>query len=329
MDTAIREHERASGLVRTAQSQGDIFRGFRPEQTVLSFDEARVSVLEQLDKFLDRCTGGDDLGLRLRGEQLSAGVRFIRLIKEGTYDLVVANPPYQGSSNLIDDDYLKKQYPDGKADLYSAFLQRGLQLVRPYGISAMVTMRGWMFIKQYEGLRKWLTMYDLRLIGDLEAGAFEEISGEVLTTAMSVIYRCGPSQERSIALKATDGDGKALAGSRVARKRANLLVGTGRYEFVPDNLKVIEGQPFIYWWDDTFLKRYTETEKLGGTFKVRQGLATSNDNRFIRNHWEVSPQHFERIRVANKEVPTHRSLILEPNTEIWKFSLQRVNELKT
>src|SRR5215467_1354163 len=137
VEIAIRQHERTAGLVRTEISQGDMFTGFRPEQTVLSFDEARVSVLEQLDKFLTKHTSGDDLGLRLRGEQLAAGVRFIRLVKQGTYNLVVANPPYQGSSNLADSAYIEKYYPDGKADFYSAFLQRGLQLVRPYGVSAM------------------------------------------------------------------------------------------------------------------------------------------------------------------------------------------------
>jgi hypothetical protein len=291
VDVAIREHERTAGLVHTEVSQGDMFTGFRPEQTVLSFEKARVSVLEQLDRFLSKCTRGDDLGLRLWGEQLAAGVRFIRLIKEGTYDLVVANPPYQGSPNLADGEYVEKYYPDSKADLYSAFLQRSLQLVRLCGISAMITMRGWMFIKHYEGLRKWLTMYDLRLLGDLEAGAFEEISGEVVTTVMSVVRCCSPSQEKAIALKATDENSKALPGSRAVCKRANLLIGAGRYEFVPNKLKVIEGQPLIYWWDDAFLKRYAETPKLGEVSPAKKGACTSDNTRFLRKPWESLPKN--------------------------------------
>jgi hypothetical protein len=47
-------------------------------------------------------THGDDLGLRLRGEQLAAGVRFVRMIREETYDLVVGNPPYQGTAKMAD-----------------------------------------------------------------------------------------------------------------------------------------------------------------------------------------------------------------------------------
>ena len=126
VEAAIREHERTAGLVRTEASQGDMFNGFRPEQTLLSFDEAKVSVLEQLDKFLAKCTSGDDLGLRLRGEQLAAGVRFIRLVRQGTYDLVVANPPYRGGAKLTDKPYIENKLPRRQsAILYGVFLQRG------------------------------------------------------------------------------------------------------------------------------------------------------------------------------------------------------------
>ena len=71
------------------------------------------------------------------------------LIREGTYDLVVGNPPYQGTSKMQDAAYVARNYPRGKADLYAAFLERGLQLARDGGTSALLTMRNWMFIKQY------------------------------------------------------------------------------------------------------------------------------------------------------------------------------------
>ena len=107
--------------------------------------EAKATLLDRLEGFLAHHTSGDDLGLRLRGEQLAAGVRFVRLTREGTYDLVVANPPYQGTSKMADTKYVTKTYPLGKADLYAAFLLRGLELVREGGVSAMLTMRDWMF----------------------------------------------------------------------------------------------------------------------------------------------------------------------------------------
>ena len=116
----------------------------------------RATLLDRLEGFLARHTGGDDLGLRLRGEQLAAGVRFVRLVREGTYDLVVANPPYQGTGKMADTQVRQpKTYPLGKADLYAAFLLRGLELVRDGGFAAQCSpCDGWMFLKQYAGLRE-------------------------------------------------------------------------------------------------------------------------------------------------------------------------------
>jgi methylase of polypeptide subunit release factors len=63
-----------------------------------------------LEGFLAAHTSSADLGLRLRGEQLAAGVRFMRMMEEGTYDLVVGNPPYQGTAKMEDVGYVKAQY---------------------------------------------------------------------------------------------------------------------------------------------------------------------------------------------------------------------------
>ena len=96
VDEALAQHEAALG--RAVDEQGDLFTGFsdEPKRIVIGRAEARATLLDRLEGFLAHHTSGDDLGLRLRGEQLAAGVRFIRLTREGTYDLVVANPPVPG-----------------------------------------------------------------------------------------------------------------------------------------------------------------------------------------------------------------------------------------
>jgi len=158
--------------------------------------------VERLEAFLAAHTSGDDLGLRLRGEQLAAGVRFVRMVQEDTYDLVVGNPPYQGTSKMAEDAYVKRTYRRGKADLYAAFLERGLQLARPGGTSALLTMRNWMLIKQYAALREWLReTYDLRSLGDFAIGAFDEVPNDVLSVVVSV-FRCSePLEAESVALQ--------------------------------------------------------------------------------------------------------------------------------
>ncbi len=290
IDDAVQEQERAEGKLDLAQ--GDLLSGrFPVQQARVDWSAARVTLLERLEGFLARHTGEEDLGLRLDGEQLAAGVRFVRMVKEGTYDLVVGNPPYQGASRMQSAGYIATHYPRGKADLYAAFLERSMELARPGGISALLTMRGWMFVSQYEGLRvHLLRSFDLRIIGDVDRGAFEDVPDEVLATAMSVVVAAPPSHGAAVALQPTPLSDRSRDGARTSRKRAALLAQVGRYEFQPRRLGCIEGQPLIYWWSETEIAAYAQSYKLGDNARIREGLGTKNDPRYLRVHWEV-PRH--------------------------------------
>lgn len=302
IDRAIAQHEQNVGLVGHAPSQGDLFDGFAPNRFAVSAEEARRSLLGRLGVFLTRHTGAADLGIRLLGEQLAAGVRFIRLAREGQYDLVVGNPPYQGTGKTSDFGYLNKHYPEGSKDLYSAFLLRGLEFVRAGGLSALLTLRGWMFLGSFEKLRKkLLTSSELQLLGDLDRGAFETILDEVVSVVISLFRRATPVDTRAIAQLPTPRDDTTRDARRTHRKRAALLAQVGRHEFTPDHLSVVPGHPLIYWWDEAFLSDFDSSPKLGDTMRTWQGAATTNNGRFIRRPWEV---RFTRaIRTLDWESP--------------------------
>ncbi|AKU90923.1 BREX-6 system adenine-specific DNA-methyltransferase PglX [Vulgatibacter incomptus] len=286
IDAAIRTYE--GELRRKLPVQGDLLRGFAEKSRTIDPVEARASLLDKLDAFLERHAGGDDLGLRLDGEQLAAGIRFVRMVREGRYDLVVGNPPYQGTSKMKEAKYVASKYTRGKADLYAAFLERGLQLVREGGVSALLTMRNWMFIKQFAALREHLLeTYDLRLLGDVDRGAFEEVPNEVLAATMSIFRRSPPAAEASVALQPTPLSDKSYDRGRTARKRAALLAQVGRLEFDVDRLAVIRESPVVYWWDKDFLNRYAVAPKFYHGSPAKSGMATQDNTRFLRRPWEV------------------------------------------
>jgi hypothetical protein len=100
IDAAIEQYgAQLSAAVPSRADQGDLFTGHQPKRRKrITAETAKAAVLDRLEAFLRHHTGGADLGLRLRGEQLAAGVRFVRLVREGQYDLVIGNPPYQGTA---------------------------------------------------------------------------------------------------------------------------------------------------------------------------------------------------------------------------------------
>lgn len=292
VDAAVDEALAATNLeFERSHGQGDLFGGFAQQQVKLTVGQAKATVLDKLEQFLSRHSASEDLGLRLDGEQLAAGVRFVRIVREAHYDVVVGNPPYQGLSKTSLSDYVAKHYPRGKADLYAAFLERGLELAKEGGLSALLTMRGWMFLGQFTELRKTiLTQSDLRVLGDVDRGAFEDVPDEVLATVMSIVRRAQPDRI-AIACQPTPLEDRSRDSGRTARKRAALLAQVGRYEFDPKGFAVIEGEPIVYWWTKDFLARYASAPKLGQTCPARQGLATADDARFVRRIWELSAEN--------------------------------------
>lgn len=290
IEKAIADHEKNLNWDQTVQ-QLNLFPDGRVEQQKLRFprEQMQFNLLAALESFLSRHTSAQDLGLRLRGEQLAAGVRFVRMVREGTYDLVVANPPYQGSQKLADDSYLRDFYGVAKPDLYAAFLVRSLQLVRESGYSSLVTMRGWMFIGQYQEVRELLLgSYRLAALGDLDRGAFDEIAAGPggVATAMSVMQRIDPTSGQSVAVRATPSSD--VGGPRItARKRAGVLCHAELFQFSPTDLSQIPSTPIVYWWTKKFISEFVQAPKLGDYAPVRVGLATSNNARFLRSPWEL------------------------------------------
>ncbi|MGI6224337.1 MAG: BREX-1 system adenine-specific DNA-methyltransferase PglX, partial [Prevotella sp.] len=72
------------------------------------------------------------------------------------YDALVMNPPYMGSGNMnkVLSDYVKKNYVEGKADLATSFVQMMPQHLVPNGKYAFIIPPSWMFLSNFESLRK-------------------------------------------------------------------------------------------------------------------------------------------------------------------------------
>jgi hypothetical protein len=291
VERAIQDHELA--LSRAAEPVNrDLFRETpQPLRIPISPREAKTSVLDRLEDFLKNHTSGEDLGLRLRGEQLAAGVRFIRINRQSTYHIVVGNPPYQATGKMANTTHLDRFYKKGKADLYAAFLERCLQLVTTGGYSALLTMRSWMFTKQYAALREeLLSQFDLRALGDLGSGAFEDIPpAQVIVSVTATIFSRNPASPlKSVAIRPFDGR-TILSSGETQRKRAALLAFSGRIDFHQHSIRAIPGWPIVHWWNEHTLDLFINSPLLEATTPARDGLGTRNDVRFIRHPWE--PHH--------------------------------------
>ena len=215
------------------------------------------------------------------------------------YDTVVTNPPYMGSSGMSAklSDYVKKNYPDSKADLFAVFIEKCGQMPKKNGYQAMITQHAWMFLSSFEKLRGKLLHTDIVNMTHLGARAFEEIGGEVVQTTSFVIrksYAADYKGEYCRLIEPTTQQGK----------EDMFLAGENRYSTNQFNFSKIPGSPVSYWVSVNVLSTFECSLPLSELANPKQGLITGDVNRFVRKWYECvradlstssSPQNVNRV----------------------------------
>ena len=203
---------------------------------------------------------------------------------ERKYDVVVTNPPYMAVSNggARLNDYVKKNYPDSKTDLFAVFIERCSEMGNRSGYQAMITQHAWMFLASYENLRSKMLQKQLINMAHLGPRAFDEISGEVVQTTSFVFSNAYISKYLSTFVQLTSGNSEQ-------GKETLFLSGNHRFVKSREDIKKIQGEPYTsYWASDVILNAFAQSQLVGDISEPRVGMATANNDRFVRLWHEIS-----------------------------------------
>ena len=201
------------------------------------------------------------------------------------YDVVVTNPPYMAVSNAGAkvNDYVKKNFPDSKADLFAVFIERCGQMAKKNGYQAMITQHTWMFLSSYEKMRMNLLSHRVLVnMAHLGARAFDEINGEVVQTTSFV---CRNMINRNYAGTYI----RLISGDSETQKRALFLHHDAGNTFCMSN-EVISQVPnslIAYWLSPVLINHLVKDKKMKDYGEAKQGLITSDNDRFLRLWHEI------------------------------------------
>ena len=225
----------------------------------------------------------DSVGVEDTAEQLN------RLIDIGEtmarkYWVTCTNPPYAGTSNLSANvnNFVKKNYPDSKADLFAVFIERCHQMTADNGYQAMITQHSWMFLSSFEKLREKMMLTETVNMAHLGARAFEEIGGEVVQTTAFV--RCANHVE------GYKGTYCRLIEPTSQQGKADMFIsGQNQYRVGQISFSKIPGVPVAYWISPEVLKLFDE-RTVGSIADAKSGMTTTDNTRFLRLWEEVNCQ---------------------------------------
>ena len=210
------------------------------------------------------------------------------------YWVTCTNPPYAGTSNLSANvnNFVKKNYPDSKADLFAVFIERCRAMTADNGYQAMITQHSWMFLSSFEKLREKMMLTETVNMAHLGARAFEEIGGEVVQTTAFV--RCANHVE---GYKGTYC--RLIEPTSQQGKEEMFLAGQNRYTANQDDFAKIPGAPVAYWISRNLANCYNHALLSSIAFSDGQ-ILTGNNEKYLRLLWEVKMED-----ILNKKWALH------------------------
>jgi hypothetical protein len=259
------------------------------EQNLAEYETFRENFFVNIHNAVNENTNNN--GINFLNTKTQDAITFLQVITQ-KYDVAVANPPYTDSASFGVElkEFIEKNYKQPykfNTNLYATFIKRCYELTNHNGKMALVHPQTFMYIKTFEDVRKFI-------IENSKIGIFVEWGylGMFNPTARvdSVMYILDKDKNNipTTFIKLND----IYEGRRYeafVKSYDDLLSNRPNKHNISlpqEKLKIIEGNPFIYWISDGFREKFKE-KALDEILKPRQGIATGNNDKCVRHWWEV------------------------------------------
>jgi hypothetical protein len=202
------------------------------------------------------------------------------------YTAVVTNPPYLNKMDKKLKRYVNDNYTTVKKDLFSVFIQLNSQMIVEKGYASFMTPFVWMFISSYEKLRSFLiNERNISSLIQMEYSAFEEATVPICTFTIK-----NSKEQIGSYIKLSE----FVGGMEVQRLKTLDAINDSQtcgyfFSSSQENFKKIPGMPIAFWINNTLINNFNSPD-VGEFLITREGMATANNDLYIRFWYEVSYQ---------------------------------------
>ena len=164
-------------------------------------------------------------------------------------------------------------------------------MVKNYGYNCMVTMQSWMFLSSFEKLRK-------KLIESTTISNLLHMDNMV----MKIAFGTSATVFRKVKMMNYNSTFYHVKLSDVENDIVDpLFFNDGnKHIIVQSNFDKIPGNPIAYWVDNKWINCFNN-KNLDSIGSVKQGLATSDNNRFLRLWHEVNVNNINFYSKSNED----------------------------
>lgn len=272
-------HHRHGGLLDSLAHLGEV-------GSLLSVDEGELGCLrDDAATFAQAAEETGDVFLAATARKLAAAQEVCEALSR-RFDVVVANPPYMGSSsfNPFMSKWMKKRYPDVKGDLFAAFIVRTMDYADDHGEVGIMSPFVWMFIGSYEKLRNKLI--DEKTITSLVQLEYSGFAGATVPICTFTYHNMHIDGYKGGYVRLSDFVGATVQGPKALEAIQNPACGWF-YRADATTFHDIPGSPIAYWASEAAHEAFLLGKSLGSIGYPRVGIQTGENAKFLRLWWEV------------------------------------------
>lgn len=203
------------------------------------------------------------------------------------YKVVCTNPPYMNKLESHLKKFVVDNYKDYSGDLFSVFIYRNFDFCVKDGYSAFMTPFVWMFLKTYEPIRQTIIeMKSIVTLIQMEYSAFEEATVPICT----FVLKNNSTEQTGIYFRLSEFKGGMEIQKNKVLEAINNTSSNYVYSANIKNFKNVPSNVIAYWANKQMIKAFSTGTLLGEIAKPRQGMATTNNNLFLRLWYEINSE---------------------------------------
>lgn len=279
----------------------DLFRHGKTFGSLIQVPKALGAKLPQLEEAMKQVLASGDLYTVDTAHRLLPLVEQAKVLA-GTYDCVVANPPYMGDKyfNVDLKSFSKTFFKISKSDLFSMFIEQSLTFTGGGGYLSLITMQNWMFLPSFKLVRSYIIeKFSIINLVHIGFNSFPELNSKVALASAFVIkkYKLNEFTGKYIDLNSSH---KSADKQYIFNNNRNeLTYNTKQNEFCK-----IPSCPIAYWVSNKIRNLFSQYSPLSKTEKFCQGMATTDNVKYLRLWYEV-PTDKINYSIKNKDDCLH------------------------
>lgn len=247
----------------------------------------QLSLFQTEIEFTERQYTAEDIGKYISTQNIIAK-RDARLFFKNKFNVIVMNPPFVDARKMdtVTSDFLKKEYPKNSRNLFSAFIERAIELTVKKGIIGFISSDTFMYIGSFDKTREMiLNETAIKVILTLGRGVFE---GPTVDSAISIYEKGGLKSGQMISANLT----MPLIGVEKTNDIiSEILYDCEKFIVEQSKFKKILSYPFLYDISENIRNVFAKSKYLGvdesSPARIKQGMATGKNELFLRKKWEV------------------------------------------